>query len=231
MQTPCSPTEHSIFVYILECTSHPLILGTFYFISKKIVLDFDKFLTFRSKTNSTKVRCKSNFVVPPNVAMFVYGRVTIHEMIGIPGICSGYNMFLRKGLLLVKSVVTISPDLTVPIKIMNPSTEPVFVKRGSIMAHFKPIDNTFKINPIDHGQTQVECASVTLSDRSEEGGVSHTDEKFLSYFSFEDNLIEGNKTLLSEMLCQNRDIFVTKEIHWSYKCRRTSSSLKTRYGT
>lgn len=43
--------------------------------SKNIILDFDKFLTFRSKTNCTKVRCKSNFVVPPNVAMFVYGTL------------------------------------------------------------------------------------------------------------------------------------------------------------
>lgn len=55
MQTPCSPTEPSIFEYILECTSHPLILGTCYFISKNIFLDFDKFHTFRSKTNCTKV--------------------------------------------------------------------------------------------------------------------------------------------------------------------------------
>lgn len=100
----------------------------FYF-KEHFFLDFDKFHTFRSKTNCAKVRCKSNFVVPPNVAMFVYGRVTRQEMIGLPGVCSGHNMFLRKSLLLVKSVVTISTDLTVPIKIINPSTEPVFVKR------------------------------------------------------------------------------------------------------
>lgn len=73
-------------------------------------------------------------MVPPNVAMFVLGRVTRQEIIGLSGVCSGHNMFLRKGLLLVKSVVTISTDFTVPIKIINPSTE--------------PIDNTFTITPL-----------------------------------------------------------------------------------
>lgn len=92
--------------------------------------------------------------------MFVLGRVTRQEIIGLSGVCSGHNMFLRKGLLLVKSVVTISTDFTVPIKIINPSTEPVFVKRGSIMAHFKPIDNTFTITPLTWDEPKWKCNYV-----------------------------------------------------------------------
>lgn len=79
------------------------------------------------------------------------------------------------------------------------------------MSHFKPIDNTFTITPIDLEQTQVECAIVTVSDQSEESGVSQTDDKFLSNFFFKNKLIKVNKTLLTETLCRNRDIFVTKE--------------------
>lgn len=79
------------------------------------------------------------------------------------------------------------------------------------MSHFEPIDNTFTITPTDLEQTQVECAIVTVSDQSEESGVSQTDDKFLSNFFFKNNLIKVNKTLLTETLCRNRDIFVTKE--------------------
>lgn len=40
-----------------------------------------------------------------------------------------------------------------------------------------------------------------MSDQSEESGVSQTDDKFLSNLSFENNLIIGNNTFLSETLC------------------------------
>lgn len=36
VQTPCSSRVHSIFVYILDCASHPLILGTCYFFQNKL---------------------------------------------------------------------------------------------------------------------------------------------------------------------------------------------------
>lgn len=71
------------------------------------------------------------------------------------------------------------------------------------MSHFEPIDNTFTITPTDLEQTQVECAIVTMSDQSEESGVSQMDDKFLSNFSLKNNLINVNKTLLTETLCRN----------------------------
>lgn len=72
-------------------------------------------------------------------------------MIGLLGVCFGYNMFLCNGLLFVKLVVIISIDFIVFIKIINFSIELVFVKRGLIMVYFKFIDNIFMIVFIDLG--------------------------------------------------------------------------------
>lgn len=53
----------------------------------------------------------------------------------------------------------------------------------------------------------MECASITASDQSEESVVSLSDNKILSNFSFENDLIEGDI-----LFGQNPDIFVTKEV-------------------
>lgn len=212
VQTPCSSRVHSIFVYILDCASHPLILGTCYFISKQIVLDFDKFVTFRGQSKCTKVRCRSSFSVPPNSELFVRGKVSKNKMIGLPGVCSVHNLFLRRGLLLVKSVVTISTNGTVPLKILNPGDEPVFVNKGSILAHFKPLDNSFHIQTIDLDKSPVECANVTLSDSSSAPAVNpHSNEQFLSNFNFNDDLCASDKKSLTECLIKHQSLFVTKE--------------------
>jgi hypothetical protein len=58
VQTPCSSGNHTMLVYILQNTFHPLILGTGYFIAKNIVLDLSKFVAFREINKCTKVRCK-----------------------------------------------------------------------------------------------------------------------------------------------------------------------------
>ena len=97
--------------------------------SKGIVLDFDKFVSFRGQSKCTKVRCKFGFTVPPNSEMFVCGKVTKQKMIGLHGICSVHDLLLSKGLLLVKSV-TISTVGNVPMKILNASDEPVYVRKG-----------------------------------------------------------------------------------------------------
>ena len=73
VQTPCSNESHNIFVDILDHTSHPLILGTSYFMSKGVVLDFDKFTTFSGQMKGTKVRCKSNITIAPNSEILIYG--------------------------------------------------------------------------------------------------------------------------------------------------------------
>ena len=62
--------------------------------------------------------------------MFVCGKVTKQKMIGLHGICYVHDLLLSKGLLLVKSVVTISTVGNVPMKILNASDEPVYVRKG-----------------------------------------------------------------------------------------------------
>lgn len=167
---------------------------------------------FRENNMCTKNICKSIFTIPPNSGMFIFGNVTRRQMIGLPGVCFVHNLFSRNSLLLAKSVVTTHIDLTVPVTIMNPGDEALFVKRGSVMAHFKPVDNTFQITPVELTRPVVHvCANVTLPDQALVVTASDANERFLANFSYHNKLADCDKTSLVGCLCQNHDIFVTTE--------------------
>ena len=211
VQTPCSNESHNIFVDILDHTSHPLILGTSYFMSKGVVLDFDKFTTFSGQMKGTKVRCKSNITIAPNSEILIYGKVDKSKMIGMPGFCSVHNALLHKGLMLGKNVCNISSDCTVPLKMLNPTNEAIFVHKGSILAHFKPLDNTYDITPVvigegtvQVGDSKVQCANIQVNDR-----VPSAD--FLNECQMNSELSMEDRMLLHECLVRNKSVFVTAD--------------------
>ena len=55
-----------ILVHILHSASHPLILGTDYLKSNKIVLDFGTKSCFTQVKKTTKIRYKDTFTIAPN---------------------------------------------------------------------------------------------------------------------------------------------------------------------
>ncbi|CAC5405276.1 unnamed protein product [Mytilus coruscus] len=64
--------KHWILVHVFSQTSHPLLLGTDYLVSKKIMLDFSK-LTVCSRF--CKVKNQKRLSVLPNSEMIVWGKV------------------------------------------------------------------------------------------------------------------------------------------------------------
>ncbi|CAC5371045.1 unnamed protein product [Mytilus coruscus] len=64
--------KHWILVHVFSQTSHPLLLGTDYLVSKKIMLDFSK-LTVCSRF--CKVKNQKRLSVLPNSEMMVWGKV------------------------------------------------------------------------------------------------------------------------------------------------------------
>lgn len=68
--------KHWINVYILAQTSHPLILGTSYLISHKVILDFTD-LSGGSK--HFKVKTQHEVSIPPNTEILVRGKKLVEK--------------------------------------------------------------------------------------------------------------------------------------------------------
>ena len=209
IRTPCSSSKHTIFVYILESSSHPLILGTSYFIAHGITLDFGKFVTFSSNMKLQKVRCKTNVTVPPRCEVVLHGKVSRETMFGLPGFCSVHSSLLQKGLTAMKCVVSISSDGTVPIRILNTGSEPVYVKRGSILAKFKPLDNTYSITKVDFDEAS--CANVNIASENVTSNMcSEKRSEFLKKFKINEELSLEEKESLLKCLADNDSVFVSE---------------------
>ena len=74
--------KHWIPTYILNQSSHPLILGTNFLISKKIVLDFSQ-MSMSSKT--VNVKSQKHFTVKPNTEILIWGKVCGNVLYGQNG--------------------------------------------------------------------------------------------------------------------------------------------------
>ena len=58
--------------------------------------------------------------------------------------------------MLGENVCNISSDCTVPLKMLNPTNEAIFVHKGSILTQFEPLDNTCGITPVAIGEGTVQ---------------------------------------------------------------------------
>ncbi|CAG2184531.1 unnamed protein product [Mytilus edulis] len=134
--------KHWIHTYILTQSSHPLILGTSYLISKKIVLDFSS-LSVSNKT--AKVKLQKHVTVDPNSELLIWGKVANFILQGQTGMCQNSSHLLKSGLLISKAVVTVNSHKTVPIKLLNPTNDQIFISRGDIIASFEPFTEDYML--------------------------------------------------------------------------------------
>ncbi|XP_033730863.1 uncharacterized protein LOC117320371 isoform X2 [Pecten maximus] len=134
----------TIHVYILQQTSHPLILGTTFMHEQHIVLDFGSMLVGSKKL---KVRSKSVLEIRPNSECIVMCKLPKGSMIGLQGVCSLSKKSAKAGLLVTKSVNTIYPSRKVPIKILNPSNTCIVVPRNTVLADFVALDSSYQVIP------------------------------------------------------------------------------------
>ncbi|VDI02672.1 Hypothetical predicted protein [Mytilus galloprovincialis] len=130
--------KHWILVHVFSQTSHPLLLGTDYLVSKKIMLDFSK-LTVCSRF--CKVKNQKRLSVLPNSEMIVWGKVHNDILHGMQGICTNHSYLFKLGVLTAKSVVSVNKDKLVPVKLFNSTNEIVDIPRGQIVAKFEILAN------------------------------------------------------------------------------------------
>ncbi|VDI46564.1 Hypothetical predicted protein [Mytilus galloprovincialis] len=200
--------KHWILVHVFSQTSHPLLLGTDYLVSKKIMLDFSK-LTVCSRF--CKVKNQKRLSVLPNSEMIVWGKVHNDILHGMQGICTNHNYLFKLGVLTAKSVVSVNKDKLVPVKLFNSTSEIVDIPRGQIVAKFEILDNDSDLIATCIGNREnPEVNNVQFStEKCEDGELSGT--KFFSYFDIPKHLSESEQGQLKGFLKSHDNIFVTDE--------------------
>ncbi|CAC5414435.1 unnamed protein product [Mytilus coruscus] len=198
--------KHWIHTYSLTQSSHPLILGTSYLISKKIVLDFSS-LSVSNKT--AKVKLQKHVIVDPNSELLIWGKVSNYILQGQTGMCQNSSHLLKSGLLISKTVVTVNSHRTVPIKLLNPTNDQIRISRGDVIANFEPFtDDYILINADEKDKHFVQ--NVQLDNKSHTTG-ERTESKFLSNFELPKHLSTDEQRQISQFLIQYKDLFVTDE--------------------
>ncbi|CAC5394520.1 unnamed protein product [Mytilus coruscus] len=123
--------------------------------------------------------------------------------------CQNSSHLLKSGLLISKAVVTVNSHKTVPIKLLNPTNDQIFISRGDIIASFEPFTEDYMlINADEKGKHFVQ--NVQLDKRSHTSG-EETESKFLSNFELPKHLSTDEQRQISQFLIQYKDLFVTDE--------------------
>ena len=141
--------QHSVEVYVLEDTSHPLILGANYMQQHGLKLDFSN----QSVTwNTCKVWAKKRTTIPPNSESILWGKVPKHLHTGYQGVCSGNSYAHKKKLLVALSVGVVSTNHMIPIKILNPTPNSLTIHKGKPIGEFQILDEKTQIHGTEPGK-------------------------------------------------------------------------------
>lgn len=145
IQVSVNNERHKINVYILTNLSNPLILGTLYLKDQNVVLNFK---TLSIGTTQANVRSINRVTVQPNSEMIITGQLPANIFHRQQGFCGNDKYLNKLGLLISKSLVTVSKNKTVPVKLLNPGNEPIRIQKGKILAHLtgiSPDDEIMKL--------------------------------------------------------------------------------------
>lgn len=190
---------HNIPVHILPHTSHPLILGIQYLRDKGVVLNLsDRTCTF----GTTTVKCSRRTVIPANTEVVIWGILPKDVLYGSQGVCSSSRYCLNQQLLVAKTLVTVSYDNMVPIKILNPTSTAKTILSGKSIAEFE--------------HTTVDCEAMNISGSSLQNvtGPSNTEKSensFDAQFNIPAYLSPEDQSKLRNLLHRYKSLFVTPD--------------------
>lgn len=219
IQVSVNNERHNINVNILTNLSNPLILGTSYLKDQNVVLNFK---TLSIGTTQANVRSINRVTVPPNSEMIITGQLPANIFHGQQGFCGNDKYLNKLGLLISKSLVTVSKNKTVPVKLLNPGNEPIRIQKGKILAHFtgiSPDDEIMKL-PDDKksisNSDMVNFVSQTAdlingTDTEFEISDGENQRTFVDNFKLDSHLSDDQIDQLKHVLCNNKDIFLTKD--------------------
>ena len=76
------------------------------------------------------------------------GKLSKNILFSHQGICESSPQILSKGLISSKTVVTVSQNRTVPVKLLNLGSAPIVLAKGKIIAKFTQLTNAFNVSHI-----------------------------------------------------------------------------------
>lgn len=206
--------KREIDTYILPFTSHPLIFGTQFLKENNIVLDFSN-NTFNVK--SANVKSYKRIVIEANTEMLIWGRLPDHLPHGLNGVCSNTKYVLNKGLIIGKTLVTVSVSHKVPIRILNTTSQDIVIPKGKNLAEFSTLSSEYSYVPYLENKPVVQ--NMQLSGMEDIVGQKQSEsemstEQFLkikNQFNLSSDLTENEQTQLVQCINKNYDIFVTED--------------------
>lgn len=171
LSTPYS--KHRVLVYILESTSHPLILGTTYLQSKGIVLDFCQ---NQIQPTTFSVRSKSVVQLPPHTECQVLGKLPQSVHIGSQGLCVTSKLFSTKNCLVARALVTVHLSHNIPVRIYNHTNEHVTITKDHVLAKCDVLTNDYVVN-MKHSAdfSMLECNTVGVTSPDTENVNQRTE--------------------------------------------------------
>ncbi|XP_060084529.1 uncharacterized protein LOC132563795, partial [Ylistrum balloti] len=148
----------TLSVYILQHTSHPLILGSAFMTNHSVVLDFGSINVGYKKL---KVRCKTRLAINPNSECMVWCKLPKYSTVGLQGVCTGSKKAMKAGLLVARSVSTIPHTRKVPVKLLNPGNTIITIPSYTVLAYFETMDNSYHVLAHNSG---VGCNNIIHSN-------------------------------------------------------------------
>ncbi|CAC5418208.1 unnamed protein product [Mytilus coruscus] len=119
--------------------------------------------------------------------------------------CQNSSHLLKSGLLISKAVVTVNSHKTVPIKLLNPTNDQIFISRGDIIASFEPFTEDYMlINADEKGKHFVQ--NVQLDKRSHTSAANITILiQYKDLFVTDENPRLGYTELVKHNICLKPD--------------------------
>ena len=198
--------KHKILVYVMKQSSNPLILGTGYLIDNQITINFGN-LSVSQK--NAYVRCSKRVKFPPHSEMVLCGKLPSNIVYGYQGICDSTKQILSKGLIVCKALVTVSNQRTVPVKLLNASSEPITIPKGTIIAKFAQFTQEHDIKCVYSNEAVHHVQKVDLVE-NQDNIINDEFTEFMSNFDSYSELTDEQNDTLSKLLFDNKEVFVTK---------------------
>lgn len=98
---------------------------------------------------NANARCRKRITIDPNSEYILWGKLPTSIIHGLQCVCTCSSQLLSKGLLVCKTIVTVSKDRTVPLKILNAGHNPIVIPKGFILATFSPVTEEFQVQTVN----------------------------------------------------------------------------------
>ena len=200
-----------------------VMLGIDWLVANDAIWDFSRStiwlggqsFTLVSKTDKKswcrRVTLQENMVVPPRAEADIPTKVVFHRLptTADDGLWGTELNYINPGLHVARTIIPDNRWSDIPIRVMNVSEKPIFLKSGSAIADLHPVEIVDKNPALFSGLTQDSDISEPKSVADEQNEVPDFIEKLVD--GVDDSLPESACLALCEILKERIDVFSQSE--------------------